>query len=251
MQVVFTKRFGFPSDYRAVVHMFTDLLNIQHNLNSAAAGANWVDLTNKGELDYALACSQEIGEFHDAFDQYKWWAKKRPDVANMRTELIDALHFGLSVDIAKAFAMSRNENVSFLEIGTLYAKAASEVYTAVYLADPSIQNLTFAAKQLQVNLLQNNQFFLPPFFKLCRFAAGMSVPHLCARYKSKAILNHFRQDHGYKTGGYHKMWDTNREDNYFLADYIDTNFEKDIELTEREIKTFLETKYAEVTKSKG
>jgi len=38
-------------------------------------------------------------------------------------------------------------------------------------------------------------------------------------YVAKNVLNKFRQDHGYKEGSYHKVWN-GREDNEVLAEII-------------------------------
>ncbi len=49
----------------------------------------------------------------------------------------------------------------------------------------------------------------------------MPLPELFRLYVGKNVLNHFRQDHGYKTGSYRKLWQ-GREDNTHLVEILDT-----------------------------
>src|SRR5262249_9061292 len=56
-----------------------------------------------------------------------------------------------------------------------------------------------------------------------------SAARLFREYVSKNVLNHFRQDHGYKTGEYRKTWD-GREDNVHLAQLLESLSTPDEEL---------------------
>ena len=47
----------------------------------------------------------------------------------------------------------------------------------------------------------------------------MSYDELFDLYIGKNVLNRFRQDHGYKTGEYHKLWQ-GREDNEHLMEVL-------------------------------
>jgi hypothetical protein len=48
----------------------------------------------------------------------------------------------------------------------------------------------------------------------------MPVDELFRLYVGKNVLNHFRQDHGYKSGEYRKLWN-GREDNAHLVELLD------------------------------
>ena len=50
-------------------------------------------------------------------------------------------------------------------------------------------------------------------------SCGVTAAQLFREYVSKNVLNHFRQDHGYKTGEYRKFWDGS-EDNVHLAQIL-------------------------------
>jgi hypothetical protein len=50
---------------------------------------------------------------------------------------------------------------------------------------------------------------------------GLEADSLYTAYVSKNILNHFRQDHGYKTGEYVKMW-RGLEDNAHMEELLQT-----------------------------
>lgn len=49
----------------------------------------------------------------------------------------------------------------------------------------------------------------------------MDSNELYRQYVGKNVLNFFRQDHGYKDGTYHKIWN-GREDNEHLVDVLNT-----------------------------
>jgi hypothetical protein len=49
----------------------------------------------------------------------------------------------------------------------------------------------------------------------------LALPELFRLYVGKNVLNHFRQDHGYKSGAYRKTWQ-GREDNAHLMEILDT-----------------------------
>ena len=51
-------------------------------------------------------------------------------------------------------------------------------------------------------------------------ACDLPAATLYRDYVSKNVLNHFRQDHGYKTGEYKKTWD-GKEDNVHMAELLD------------------------------
>jgi uncharacterized protein YceK len=47
----------------------------------------------------------------------------------------------------------------------------------------------------------------------------LPLPELFRMYVGKNVLNHFRQDHGYKSGDYRKTW-SGREDNEHLVELL-------------------------------
>ena len=66
--------------------------------------------------------------------------------------------------------------------------------------------------------LAERRFVLSPFVAMMR-ALPMDLPELFDMYVGKNVLNNFRQDHGYKTGAYRKLWH-GREDNEHLMEAL-------------------------------
>ena len=60
---------------------------------------------------------------------------------------------------------------------------------------------------------------VPPEVEEVLRALPMPVSELFELYVGKNVLNDFRQDHGYKTGEYQKLWD-GREDNEHLMEVL-------------------------------
>ena len=69
----------------------------------------------------------------------------------------------------------------------------------------------------------------------------VTATQLFREYVSKNVLNHFRQDRGYKTGEYRKFWD-GREDNIHLAQILEDLAVSDEELP-RELYKSLDERY--------
>jgi hypothetical protein len=59
-----------------------------------------------------------------------------------------------------------------------------------------------------------------PFVAVMR-ALPMGFDELFRLYVGKNVLNNFRQDHGYKSGDYQKLWQ-GREDNEHLVEVLES-----------------------------
>lgn len=132
---------------------------------------------------------------------WKWWKKQDPDMEQVKLEIIDIWHFGLSMllesskdhdqlidSIADDFGYTANSGVPLLE--------AVETFATTTLAERT---------------------FSPAKFKSLMDAAEMSMDDLYVGYVGKNTLNLFRQDFGYKDGSYVKVW-AGKEDNEHLVE---------------------------------
>ena len=131
---------------------------------------------------------------------WKWWKKQVPDMEQVKLELIDIWHFGMSIlivesgaDASLAAAITKDFEVEASELSFL---ESVESFACDCLATKSFSVQRFA----QVLL-----------------SAGMTLDGLYRGYVGKNVLNFFRQDHGYKDGSYIKVWN-GREDNEHLVD---------------------------------
>ena len=145
----------------------------------------------------------ESAELLDHFG-WKWWKKQSPEMDQVKLELVDIWHFGLSLELQQGSP----EKVA--------AAMQEELQAQQRLAGDFRANL----EAFTLNTLASRQFDLVGFAQLL---ADVEMPfdELYQRYVGKNVLNRFRQDHGYQDGSYIKVWQ-GREDNEHLAELVAT-----------------------------
>ena len=142
----------------------------------------------------------ESAELMDHYG-WKWWKHQKPDVEQVKLELIDIFHFGLSILLVnKTSIESIAEQLSdALKVDESYDfKNSLEAFTA--------------------HTLNEKDFSVSLFVRLLK-GMEMTFEDLYSGYVSKNVLNFFRQDNGYQEGTYKKIWD-GREDNEHLVELI-------------------------------
>ena len=151
---------------------------------------------------YYRAVWVECAELLDHFG-WKWWKRQRPDLGQVKLELVDIWHFGMS-DLIRADALNA-DTVAVLDV-------APE-------AGATPEALRLAVEDLARETLAGRAFALEAFARVMRLLP-MSFDELFRLYVGKNVLNRFRQDHGYKTGAYVKTW-AGREDNEHLMELLE------------------------------
>ena len=141
----------------------------------------------------------ECGELMDHYG-WKWWKHQEPDVEQVKLELIDIWHFGLSIALINN--MSPQDIAA--EIKSVPAKTAGD-----------FRELLEGFTQYT---LTHKTFSIPLFMVLMQ-SIDMSFDDLYKGYIGKNVLNFFRQNNGYKAGTYIKIWD-GREDNEHLVEAV-------------------------------
>ncbi|WP_299270315.1 dUTP diphosphatase [uncultured Psychrosphaera sp.] len=145
----------------------------------------------------------ELAEMLDHYG-WKWWKHQEPDIEQVHLELIDIFHFGLSARLVSGQSVAEIAADIEKELSKPLAQAtfAETIETMVSntLADKGFDVNTFAGLMQQTDL---------------------SFDELFRHYVGKNVLNFFRQDHGYKTGEYIKIWN-GKEDNEVLMDVLRT-----------------------------
>ncbi len=164
-------------------------------------------------------------EATEALEHYgwKWWKKQSPDMPQLRIELIDIWHFVLSeyllrADGDKAAAVKTMTAEWILDAALDFDGTRYDLQTLDIRQQLELLAALAAVRRLNLPLL------------VLLFAACELTPAALFReYVSKNVLNHFRQDRGYKTGDYKKTWD-GAEDNVQLAALLEAMTEADAQL---------------------
>ena len=148
--------------------------------------------------EYYRAVWIECAELLDHIG-WKWWRRQQPDVEQVRLEVVDIWHFGLS-DLLRANAVN----------DALADHMASRAVAA------EGDDLRVAVELLALRALEQKAFDVDSFVDVMN-ALPMGLDELHDIYVGKNVLNAFRQDHGYRDGSYVKTWN-GREDNAHLAE---------------------------------
>jgi dimeric dUTPase (all-alpha-NTP-PPase superfamily) len=182
-------------------------------------------------------------ESAEALEHYgwKWWKKQTPDMGQLRIELVDIWHFLMSHYLvlagndqeaaAKAIAQEWSASPEFEFDGKRYSTERMDMREQLEL----LAALS-AVRRIHLPLVV-------ALFKGC----GLDADSLYTAYVSKNILNHFRQDNGYKTGEYIKMW-RGVEDNAHMEELLKTLDARSESLPAR-LYEALERRYRETVKA--
>ncbi|MYD42915.1 MAG: dUTP diphosphatase [Gammaproteobacteria bacterium] len=145
----------------------------------------------------------ECAELMDHYG-WKWWKHQVADLEQVKLELVDIWHFGLS-----ALMIEYGDDVK------------NRVAQAISAAEQANNRLEFrdAVETLTARALDGD-FSVAAFVNAMR-ALPMTFEELFTIYVAKNVLNVFRQANGYKDGSYVKQW-RGREDNEHLAELAQT-----------------------------
>lgn len=174
-----------------------NMLAMQHRMNTRIH-EHWIEQ----QFAWYRAIWIECGELVEHYG-YKWWKKQTPDMEQVRLEVIDIWHFGMSA----LFAPGKSQ-----------AQLAAEIAAEVADFTPAGLDVREATEALAQHALETRGFSPARFWELMR-AAELDFDSLYSAYVGKNVLNFFRQDHGYKEGTYTKTWQ-GREDNEHLAELV-------------------------------
>tara|TARA_R110002167_G_scaffold88642_1_gene239126 strand:- start:509 stop:1129 length:621 start_codon:yes stop_codon:yes gene_type:complete len=173
------------------------MLELQNAMNSRV-NENWAEQ----HFAWYRAIWVECAELLDHYG-WKWWKKQTPDANQVKLELVDIWHFGLSILLLE----SRNHHG---DIARLVERQLAD-------AKPS-GDFREDLEAFTLSTLQTKKFDVAGFGALMA-GVGLSFDELYTRYVGKNVLNFFRQDHGYQDGSYRKQWGS-KEDNEHLVEAV-------------------------------
>ena len=183
-----------------------NMLQMQHRMNSRVH-EDWINQ----HFEWYRATWIECGELMDHVG-YKWWKKQAADMEQVRLEVVDIWHFGMSA----LFLPDTDLEALAGEIAddfTVGAPVGSDEQSVS-------QRIHAATEALAQHALQTKGFSVPLFHALMQ-ACDLSADALYRHYVGKNVLNFFRQDHGYQDGTYIKEWQ-GREDNEHLSELLES-----------------------------
>ncbi|MFT6389319.1 MAG: dimeric dUTPase (all-alpha-NTP-PPase superfamily) [Cellvibrionaceae bacterium] len=171
------------------------MLELQDAMNTR------VNLSWRSEkFEWYRAIWIECAELMDHYG-WKWWKHQSPDLEQVKLELIDIWHFGLSILL--------QDNIPSPVILVELEEA---------LGSDKKDDFKDILENFALSTLESKDFSIPLFVALLE-ATDMSFDDLYCGYVGKNVLNFFRQDHGYKDGSYKKVWG-GKEDNEHLVELV-------------------------------
>lgn len=177
-------------------HKLITMLQLQSEMN------RWVheDWSNQG-FEWYRAIWIEASEMLEHYG-WKWWKHQQPDLAQVKLEVIDIVHFSLSMELQTGQSMS-----------DIAGHVAQQ-----YNQPRSTDDLKTSIELLALETLKDRGTHFDIIAGLMQHL-DMDFDELYERYVGKNMLNIFRQDNGYKTGEYLKHWN-GCEDNEYLEDIL-------------------------------
>jgi len=172
------------------------MLELQDSMNSKV-NANWRAAGN----EWYRAIWMEASEMLEHYG-WKWWKHQEPDIMQVKLEVVDIVHFALSIRLEQNQSLDDTAKLIATDFGNpMQAEDIRKSIECLALVTLTDQGAHFT--------------FIAGIMKYLE----MSFDELYEIYVGKNVLNMFRQDNGYKEGTYNKVWN-GREDNEYLADII-------------------------------
>ena len=186
------------------------MLSLQDSMNKKV-NPDWLN-AGYAYLRAAMIESVEGIEHHG----WKWWKAQQKDLPQLQMELVDIWHFALS-DIIIGFRgdIQKSANTIAEQLACNRSQVTFDGIDYLFTSQDILDNL-----ELMAGLCAAKRFDVPLFLKIVE-QAEMDSDELYRQYVGKNVLNFFRQDHGYKDGSYHKIWN-GREDNEHLVDVLNS-----------------------------
>jgi dimeric dUTPase (all-alpha-NTP-PPase superfamily) len=200
------------------------MLLLQQQLNDATNGEGWEKgVTKNGkEINWRRCIYMESCELIDSYPWKHWKSiDADADIANAQIEVVDIWHFVMSLAL-EDYKINVRGDIGFLanEIEKVVSfesfSQPSDIHTNHKEVISNIEDMLRAIFAHKRSLKIVEKFFV------IASDVGLDLESLYKIYVGKNILNQFRQDHGYKSGEYIKVWN-GKEDNEVMKNFLDTH----------------------------
>jgi dimeric dUTPase (all-alpha-NTP-PPase superfamily) len=207
------------------------MLKLQDKLNSVI-NPDWTQQSYPF-LRAAFVESAEALEHHG----WKWWKSQTADIYQLQIELVDILHFYLSDVLVKSegniATAARTIEEEIQETNILFDSKTYALFDMDILGLLELIGAMSACRRRSFAVLNE-------LMQKC----SLSWSEAYSRYVFKNVLNLFRQDNGYRSGDYIKIWDS-EEDNVWL-ERISKTINIDSEDFPDQLRLGLERKYISI-----
>ncbi|MCX7759918.1 MAG: dUTP diphosphatase [Hydrogenothermaceae bacterium] len=194
-----------------------ECLKLQEELN-LKINQNW--RLDRKEEDFYRAIWLECAESMESLP-WKWWKKMETDLENLEIEVADIFHFILSISLLKNDAdlryFKKAINSDFSNLEGIEGDYLNHYLADVYMRD-KVDTYIFLIERVAEKSLRRDYNGTLFFFGLL-VKELFDFNKLYLLYFGKNILNHIRQEMGYKTGDYKKVIN-GMEDNRYLIKLI-------------------------------
>lgn len=203
-------------------HVFAVLLAQQYRHNENQAGEAW----HTADHNWLRYMRVELYELMEHYNSYKHWKAHKPDLAQARIELVDALIFAMS------HAIKTGDVWAFCQrLGNYLAEAEAE-----NKVDRHLRSEQQLAEDINITLEQVVSVSFRGVLDLDNLARlivllGLDAERFELLYQVKMALNHLRTENGYKQGHYIKTW-FGVEDNEYVQEKVVDNAEMRLALAE-------------------
>jgi len=207
-----------------VKEQLIDMFRLQDDLNKKI-NINWRDIRKKE--DFVRATWIECAELVDSLP-WKWWKKQEPNIDNVKVEIVDIWHFIMSyllMEFQKYEDIVNSEYIEYMFKGInrdfKHIEDVNSAYIHHYLGESDkIQRIIYSAERVAEGFLKENIKEGIFFFGLL-VSEVLKFNELYLLYIGKNILNHIRQEFGYKDGKYKKHIE-GFEDNKYMFEIVQT-----------------------------
>ena len=152
----------------------SNMLEMQHRMNTRVH-EQWID---QG-FEWYRAVWIECGELMDHVG-YKWWKKQVPDMEQVRLEVVDIWHFGMSA----LFKPGNTVEALAQEIASAWVEQEAQDNDA----EMDVGRVHAATESLAQDALASKSFSVPLFAELMR-ACSLTPEQLYRHYVGKNVLN--------------------------------------------------------------
>ncbi|KIM12868.1 MAG: dUTPase [Sulfurovum sp. FS08-3] len=199
------------------------MLQLQQQLNDATNGKGWESgiTKNAKEINWRRCIYMESCELIDCYPWKHWKSIDAPaNTENAQIEVVDIWHFVMSLAL-EDFKINVRGDTGFLSNQIQKLESYSLFVETQTINSHHKEIIVAIEDMLRAIFAHKSSLKIIEKFFVIASGVGLNLERLYQLYVGKNILNQFRQDHGYKSGEYIKVWN-GLEDNEVMHNLLQT-----------------------------